>query len=44
MKKAFKFIRTVKVAVLSTVRDGEPQSRIIDIMDYDEGGKESLSF
>jgi uncharacterized pyridoxamine 5'-phosphate oxidase family protein/Pyruvate/2-oxoacid:ferredoxin oxidoreductase delta subunit len=38
MEKAFKIFRQVKSAVISTVKDGEPQSRIIDIMDYDEGG------
>jgi len=38
MKKAFELIREVKASVISTVKDGAPHSRIIDIMDYDEGG------
>jgi len=38
MKKAFEILRDVKSVVISTVKDGIPQSRIIDIMDYDDGG------
>jgi len=38
MEKAFKMIREVKASVISTVENGVPQSRIIDIMGYDAGG------
>lgn len=38
MEKAFKLLREVKSVVISTVADGVPQSRIIDIMHYDQEG------
>lgn len=38
MREAFEILRAVKSAVISTVDEGTPQSRIIDIMDFDEGG------
>jgi len=38
MEKAFKILRDVKSVVISTVKEGIPQSRIIDILHYDEGG------
>ena len=38
MKQAFEMLRKIKSVVISTVKDGEPQSRIIDIMHYDESG------
>lgn len=38
MEQGFKMLREIKSVVISSVKDGVPQSRIIDIMHYDEGG------
>lgn len=38
MENGFKLLREVKSSVISTVYKGSPHSRIIDIMDVDEGG------
>jgi len=38
MEKAFQILREVKSVVISTVKEGIPQSRIIDILHYDKGG------
>ncbi len=36
--RAFKMLRDVKSIALSTVKNGEPYSRVVDIMHYDKNG------
>jgi len=38
MKEAFKMLREIKSVVFSTVNNGYPAARIIDLMYYDESG------
>jgi len=38
MIEAFKMLREIKSVVFSTVNNGEPAARIIDVMYYDENG------
>lgn len=38
MEKAFSMVRDVKSSVISTVKNGKPTARIIDIMHYDASG------